>query len=523
MASINNRSRYFVRVKKPVDLNRDFPFNRVNDAKAYYAHLVAQKYKPTLGQYEDCWEVRIQQKGHANFSTTARSLKEANNIVDTIRLERERGLFRDYTKAHQVTFVDLIRRYMAEEGPKHKGWEKVEKYKCLGWLEDVKGGLAKRDTKRKAEVAEHGCATTARGAMRKAATGLEWMEKPFAKVQTTDIEDYMRDRQQDGIAEATVDREIDVLSAICNVAINVWKFSVDENPMTGVRRPRYFNERDRRLKAGEEKRLLASAREEDRLRSVELRVETLMLAARDQGARLPTVYQKKKYIKTSLAACRLQAEQDYVHVPLYEAFVTFQLMTGARRGESLNLPWEYVDFEERTAYLEETKNGRPRKLPLREDLIAILATLPRDDVRVFPLGTDALSDAWSSITARAGLADLHIHDLRHEAISRVAETGRFSLVDLQAFSGHRDTRMLLRYAHLCTKQLARRLDEAFDAQAFKDHPERGYRGRRRLTGTGLTLAQVLDDADGSQPAAPALAPPGAPMLDELRPLENPLL
>ncbi|AOK28680.1 hypothetical protein AQ611_03820 [Burkholderia singularis] len=400
MASINNRSRYFVHVKKPTGLDRDFPFNRVNDAKAYYAQLVAQKYKPELGQYEDCWEVRIQQKGHPNFSATARSLEEANDIVETIRQERKKGLFRDYTKAHQVTFVDLIRRYMAEEGPKHKGWAKVEKYKCSGWLADVKGDLAKRDTKRQAEIAEHGHATTARGAMRKAATGLEWMEKPFAHVHTTDIEGYVRDRLEI-VAPATVDREIDVLSSIFNVAIKVWKYRVDENPMTGVRRPRYFNERDRRLKAGEEARLLASAREEDRLRSIALRTEALMLAARDEAAHLPTVYQKKDYIKTSLAACRRQAEQDYVHVPLYEAFATFQLMTGARRGESLDLPWEYVDFEERTAYLEQTKNGRPRKLPLRENLVAILETLPRDDVRVFPLGTNALSDAWRRVTVAA--------------------------------------------------------------------------------------------------------------------------
>lgn len=65
------------------------------------------------------------------------------------------------------------------------------------------------------------------------------------------------------------------------------------------------------------------------------------------------------------------------------------------------------------------------------------------------------------MTECAGLADLHIHDLRHEGISRIAETGKFSLVDLQAFSGRRDTRMLLRYAHPCTKQLADRLDQAF--------------------------------------------------------------
>lgn len=488
MASINNRSRYFVSVKNRDVLDREFPFNRLADAKAYNAQLVAQKCKPIIGQYEDCWEVRIQQKGYPNFSYTASSLEEAEDVVSTIKGERKRGLFRDYTKARQVTFVDLLVRYVKDEGPKHKGWEKVEKYKCLGWLEDVKGGLASRDAVRNAEVAQSGRATTRRGAMRKPATGLEWMEKPFAQVETTDIEGYIEDRL-DVVSPATVDREVDVLSSICNVAIKVWKYRVDENPMTGVRRPRYFNERDRRLKRGEEDRLLAAAREEDRLRSIDLRVEELMMAARDAASQHGTVYQKKNHIKASLAACRAQAETDYEHVPLFEAFVSFQLMTAARRGEALNLTWENVDFDERSAYLPETKNGKPRKLPLRADLVGILETLPRDGARVFPLGEDALKHAWARMTKRAGLADLHIHDLRHEGISRVAETGKFSLVDLQAFSGHRDTRMLLRYAHLCTRQLACRLD---DALGTGQSSEQMHKGRRRLrTKAGITLGEVV--------------------------------
>jgi len=77
--------------------------------------------------------------------------------------------------------------------------------------------------------------------------------------------------------------------------------------------------------------------------------------------------------------------------------------------------------------------------------------------------------------------DLHVHDLRHEAISRVAEIGSntrggFSLIDLQHFSGHRDVCMLLRYAHLCTQSLAKRLDEAFSSSEKCD----SHHGRRRL-------------------------------------------
>ncbi|MGN8108113.1 site-specific integrase [Paraburkholderia sp. 22098] len=495
MASITNRSRFFVEVKNNHDCYREFPFHRLADAKTYHASLVAQKLKPVLGQLEDTIEVRIRHKGWPTVNYTATSVAEAEGIVNKIEEERSRGLFRDYTKAHQVTFIDLIQRYMKEEGPKHKGWEKVEQYKCRGWLEDLKGGLAARLAQRDTEIAQTGRATTPRGAMRQPATGLQWMQKPFAQVETTDIEAYIRDRL-DVVAPATVDREIDVLSAICSVATKVWKYRVDENPMTGVRRPRYFNERDRRLKAGEEARLLAATREEDRLRSIDLRVEALMVTARDEAAAHPTVYRKKAHIQAALAACQTEAERDHVHIPLFEAFVTFQLMTAARRGEALNLTWDNVDFDERTAYLPETKNGKPRKLPLRADLIDLLETLPRDDARVFPLGEDALKHAWGRMTERAGLTNLHIHDLRHEGISRVAETGQFSLVDLQAFSGHRDTRMLLRYAHLCTKQLADRLDAAFGSAAPHAKLNVLHRGRRRLrAGNGLTLAAIAADFD----------------------------
>ncbi|WP_175970915.1 hypothetical protein [Burkholderia sp. BCC0322] len=102
------------------------------------------------------------------------------------------------------------------------------------------------------------------------------------------------------------------------------------------------------------------------------------------------------------------------------------------------------------------------------------------------------------MTERAGLIELHIHDLRHEGISRVAETGQFSLVDLQAFSGHRDTRMLLRYAHLCIRQLADRLDAAFGSAAPHAKLNVMHRGRRRLhAGSGLTLAAIAADIEVS--------------------------
>ena len=110
---------------------------------------------------------------------------------------------------------------------------------------------------------------------------------------------------------------------------------------------------------------------------------------------------------------------------------------------------------------------------------------------------DGLRKAWARMCAAAGLVgddELRVHDLRHEAISRVADAGGrvvggFSLVDLQAFSGHRDTRMLLRYAHLCAQSLPKRLDAAFE----DDSQTVGHHGVRRLKkGASVTMLEVVN-------------------------------
>jgi hypothetical protein len=80
---------------------------------------------------------------------------------------------------------------------------------------------------------------------------------------------------------------------------------------------------------------------------------------------------------------------------------------------------------------------------------------------------------------------------------------------LQEFSGHRDRRMLLRYAHLCTRQLAERLDAAFGVKAKSSDLTVVHRGRRCLrTGSGLTLAAIAGDFTG-QPSAAAIDVDGA--------------
>jgi integrase len=55
------------------------------------------------------------------------------------------------------------------------------------------------------------------------------------------------------------------------------------------------------------------------------------------------------------------------------------------------------------------------------------------------------------------LRGLRLHDARHDAITRWAETGQLSVHELLMVSGHRDTKTLSRYVNLKASDLAAKL------------------------------------------------------------------
>ncbi len=511
MASIENRSKYWIRVKNRPDLGAEFPFTRVDDLKARLSTLRADGYKPTFGQHEDTILVRIRQKGFRTLQTTLGSCDAAEQLIRRIEDERSRGLFVDYTRSLTVTVADLVIRYLDEElcdkpnGQALKGRETYT-YVLEAMLRDSGERGERLIVERHARLDEMGAwHPKSRHVVRAPSSELDWFHKPLAFVTSKDLEDY-RDDRLEVVAPGTVDRELDEIARIFSLAISTWDYPLAKNPMDGARRPRYCNERDRRLVGDEEERLLAAAREEDRLRALEqglrANASAILVDADCNLAALSPSARKRRRSAARRDACASAAVVGGKPAPIFEAFVQFQIMTGARRSETLGLQWKDVDFNTKTAFIRETKNGRPRRLPLRAELLTILGTLPQQDGPVFPVSVTVLRDAWDRICVRAGIEDLRIHDLRHEAISRVAEAasfsraGAFTLVDLQAFSGHRDVRMLLRYSHLCATHLAERLDEAFAAA-------RQHKGRRWLTGEGgITVREVVNAAPQTNAAGP---------------------
>jgi integrase len=140
-----------------------------------------------------------------------------------------------------------------------------------------------------------------------------------------------------------------------------------------------------------------------------------------------------------------------------QPLVLLALETAMRRGELLGLRWENIDLEKRTAFLELTKNGDSRLVPLSSKAVEILLSMPRCiDGRVFPINHAAVSANFDRARKQAGIENIRFHDLRRTAITALAQKLP-NLIELSHVSGHRSLEVLKRYYQPSTAQLARKL------------------------------------------------------------------
>jgi integrase len=142
-----------------------------------------------------------------------------------------------------------------------------------------------------------------------------------------------------------------------------------------------------------------------------------------------------------------------------QSVITLAIETAMRRGELASLRWKDVDLEKCIAHVPKTKTDAPRTVPLSTRAIAALKELPRRrDGKVFALQGESMSQAFERACEphRANVPDLHFHDLRHEATSRLFEKG-LNVMEVAAITGHKTLDMLKRYTHLRAEDLAKKL------------------------------------------------------------------
>ncbi|NYT45426.1 site-specific integrase [Alcaligenaceae bacterium] len=411
-SNIRNRSPWRVQVRSQPSLDRQFRYGSKPDAEAYLQSILDQGRHAKLAQLETAFELRVRRQGIKTQYLTFDTLKEAEQARLKLQSDLSVSIVRDYAIAAHTTLRELMERYRDDVAPQHKGAQ-IE----IGRLNRI---------------------------MRKEA----FVDKKLAALCTEDLQDFIEDRLTE-VKPATVDRDLDQISQVINYADDVWKIAAVESPFKGLRRPKYFNERTRRLSKDEEKKLLEAAR---------------------------------------------QHENPYI-----EPAIILALETAARRGELLALTARDMDFERRQIHVRDSKNGRSRDVPMTTRARSVIrALISEGNDRLLNLSANALKLAFfRRVVPAAKLEDFHFHDLRHEAISRLAESSNFELLELQAISGHRDGRMLQRYVHLCSGNLAEKMDSVSG-----DYETYIHRGRKRRRG-GKASGAAAGRIDAQTPDSPS--------------------
>lgn len=220
--------------------------------------------------------------------------------------------------------------------------------------------------------------------------------------------DSLNAKTQKKISPATVKLELSLLSNVFDIARIEWGHCTD-NPVKNVRKPKTPPGRDRRVTAREERQIL-------------------------------------RYCHA------------HTNVEIY-SIVSFALETAMRQSEILNLRWENVNLSSRIASLPETKNGTKRDVPLSLHARDMLTRLtPKSSGRIFSYTANGLKSTWRFMLQRLEIDDLHFHDLRHEAISRLFEKGTLDMMEIAAISGHKSLSMLKRYTHLKASHLVKKME-----------------------------------------------------------------
>mgnify|MGYP001078289247 CR=1 FL=1 len=173
----------------------------------------------------------------------------------------------------------------------------------------------------------------------------------------------------------------------------------------------------------------------------------------------------------------------------------FAQATGLRRREVVSLTWPQVDWGAGVIRVV-GKGDKPRTLPITPEITGLLWPLrEHHPTRVFtfvaakswtnpktgektvkgrryPLTEQGWASAFRRTAAKAGVTDLHIHDLRHTAGTRTLRASK-NLRAVQHMLGHADVTTTMKYAHAVLDDIAeamsaRPADEATRRAAFED-------------------------------------------------------
>ncbi|MFZ5692482.1 MAG: tyrosine-type recombinase/integrase [Pseudomonadota bacterium] len=140
--------------------------------------------------------------------------------------------------------------------------------------------------------------------------------------------------------------------------------------------------------------------------------------------------------------------------------IAFAIFSTRRQDEICRIRWDDLDEENSRVMVRDMKNpgqtaGNDVWCDLPAHALRIIQATPKTDERIFPYNAGTIGAAFTDACMVLGITAedmpdderLHFHDLRHEGISWLFETG-YNIPHAAAVSGHRTWTSLKRYTQL---------------------------------------------------------------------------
>ncbi|MGX9966104.1 site-specific integrase [Roseomonas sp. F4] len=233
-----------------------------------------------------------------------------------------------------------------------------------------------------------------------------------------------RDARLKEVAPSSVNRELNLISGVFTTAIKDWRIGLQANPVHLTSRPKNPPARKRRTSDSE--------------------AEAVRLKLGWDGVTPPATASQW------VAWCHALA-----------------IETAMRRGEVMGLTRSRVRLEasyvvlldgSEVGVLGQTKTGRGRDVPLSRRARELLVMVGEGaaEAPIVPISPGTCDTLFRRAAKAAGLVNLHFHDSRREATTRIAPKVGNSM-DLAKITGHRDHRQLMDYFAPEVTELAKKL------------------------------------------------------------------
>ena len=130
----------------------------------------------------------------------------------------------------------------------------------------------------------------------------------------------------------------------------------------------------------------------------------------------------------------------------------FAIFSTRRLEEITRISWHDLDVDGSRVLVRDMKNpgekiGNDVWCDLPPEALQIILSMPKGREEIFPFCGDTIGANFTRACQFLDIIDLHLHDMRHDGVSRLFEIGR-NIPQVAAVSGHRSWTSLKRYTHL---------------------------------------------------------------------------